>query len=269
MNDMDEHFSEVAERYNEIRQTDREPVTYIRELLSKYKRCDAVDVGCGPGRYAMLLLQLLPQLYLTCLDRNPKMIAETSRLLHTVDIDRFKAVVGDAADFPLDAGSVDAVFTFNAIHHFILPAFLREARRVLRKNGTIWIYSRLPSQNAASIWGRYFPDFCTVETRLYSLDSLEAAVRSIPGLAVDTIKLFQFERVSSLKNLIKNARAAHYSTFSLYRKDHLEECISAFQEHVLRDFSNPDQIRWIDGNVLLTLKLTATSPASASEFESV
>jgi hypothetical protein len=108
-----------------------------------------------------------------------------------------------------------------------------------------------------------------VETRLYSLDSIEAAVRSIPGLAVDTIKLFQFERVSSLKNLIKKARAAHYSTFSLYRKDHLEECISAFQENVLRDFSNPDQIRWIDGNVLLTVKLTATSPASASEFESV
>jgi ubiquinone/menaquinone biosynthesis C-methylase UbiE len=269
MNDMDEHFSQVAERYNVIRGTDREPVTHIRDLLSKYKHCDAVDVGCGPGRYALLLLQMIPQLYLTCLDRNPKMIAETSRLLHGTDADRFKAVIGDAADFPLDSSSVDAVFTFNAIHHFILPAFLREARRVLKKDGTIWIYSRLPSQNATSIWGKYFPDFNTVETRLYSLDSIEAAIRSIPGLALDTIKLFQFERVSSLNNLIEKARAAHYSTFSLYRKDHLEECISAFQEHVLRDFSNPDQIRWIDGNVLLTVKLAANSPVSPRPFESV
>jgi ubiquinone/menaquinone biosynthesis C-methylase UbiE len=199
----------------------------------------------------------MPQLHLTCVDRNSQMITETSRLLCDANIDRFKAVIGDAAEFPLESRSVDAVFTFNAIHHFILPAFLREARRVLKKDGTICIYTRLPSQNATSVWGKYFPDFNTVERRLYSLDGIEAAIRSIPGLALDTIKLFQFERVSSLENLIEKARAGHYSTFNLYRKDHLEECITAFRENVLRDFSDPGQIRWTDGNVFLTLKSVA------------
>ena len=254
MKNMDEHFSVVADKYNDIRTTDQEPIEHIRDLLSNYERCVAVDVGCGPGRYALLLLQMMPQLHLTCLDRSSNMIAETTRLLRGANIDRFKAATADASEFPLDPNSVDVVFTFNAVHHFNMPAFLREARRVLKKNGTIIIYTRLPVQNETSIWGKYFPDFNTVERRLYSLDSMETVIRSIPGLALDTIKLFRFERVSTLERLIEKVTAGHYSTFSLYKKERLEECISKFRENVMRNFSDQDQLRWIDGNVLLTVK---------------
>jgi ubiquinone/menaquinone biosynthesis C-methylase UbiE len=257
MNRMDEHFSKVAARYNDIRQTDREPVVYLRDLLSKYGSCNAVDVGCGPGRYALLLLQMMPQLHLTCVDLNREMIVETSRLLSSANVDRFKAVAGDASDLPLESKSADAIFTFNAVHHFILPAFLQEARRVLKENGMICIYTRLPSQNATSVWGKYFPDFNTMEGRLYSLDRIENVIGSIPGLALDSIKLFRFERVNSLENLVENVRARHYSTFNLYREDYLESCVSEFREKVLRDFSDPSRIRWTDGNVLLTAKVNS------------
>jgi len=254
MKDMDEHFSGVADKYNDIRTTDHEPIAHIRELLSKYERCVAVDIGCGPGRYALLLLQMIPQLNLTCIDRSSNMIAETERLVRGANIDRFKAATADAGELPLDSNSIDVVFTFNAVHHFIMPAFLREARRVLKKDGMIFIYTRLPSQNENSIWGRYFPDFNTMERRLYSLDGIEAAIRSIPGLALDTIKLFRFDRVSSLERLVEKARACHYSTFSLYKKERLEECISEFQENVMGNCSDADQIHWTDGNILLTVK---------------
>src|SRR5262245_64435881 len=125
MNEMDEHFSKVAARYNDIRQTDHEPVAYIRDLLSKCECGSAGDVGCGPGRYALLLLQMMPQLHPTCVDRNSEMIAETTRLLRAANVDRFKAAIGDASDFPLESKSVDAIFTFNAIHHFIFLFFFR------------------------------------------------------------------------------------------------------------------------------------------------
>jgi ubiquinone/menaquinone biosynthesis C-methylase UbiE len=254
MKDMDDHFSGVADKYNDIRTTDCEPISYLRDLLSNYERCVAVDVGCGPGRYALLLLQMIPQLNLTCIDRCSSMIAETERLLRNANIDRFKAVKADADALPLGSNSIDAVFTFNAIHHFIMPAFLREARRALKQDGMIFIYTRLPSQNENSIWGRYFPDFTMIERRLYSLDGFEAAMRGIPGLALDTIKWFRFNRVSSLESLVEKARACHYSTFSLYRKERLEECISEFRENVMRSYPDADQIHWIDGNVLLTVK---------------
>ena len=102
------------------------------------------------------------------------------------------------------------------------------------------IYTRLLCQNETSIWGKYFPDFNTVERRLYSLDTIEAAIRSIPGLALDTIKLFRFDRVSSLERLVEKARAGHYSTFSLYKKERLEECISEFRENIMRNFSDTE-----------------------------
>jgi ubiquinone/menaquinone biosynthesis C-methylase UbiE len=196
----------------------------------------------------------MPQLHLICLDRNSNMIAETTRLLRSANIDRFKATTADAGEFPLDSNSIDVVFTFNAIHHFNMPAFLREARRVLKKQGMIIIYTRLLCQNESSIWGKYFPDFNAIERRLYSLDSIEAAIHRIPGLALDTIKLFRFDRVSSLERLIEKARAGHYSTFSLYKKERFEESISEFRENILRNFSNPEQIRWADGNALLIVK---------------
>jgi ubiquinone/menaquinone biosynthesis C-methylase UbiE len=254
MNDMDEHFSGVANKYNHVRTTDRQPIEYIQALLSKYEKCFAVDVGCGPGRYSLPLLQIVPQLHLTCLDRSSKMIAETERVLRAAKIDRFEAITSDASAFPLGANSVDVVFTFNAIHHFIMPAFFRESKRVLRSGGFIGIYTRLLSQNETSIWGKYFPDFALVERRLYSLDSIEAAIRSIPGLTLDTIKFFRFERVSSLERLIEQARARHYSTFSLYNEERLEECISDFRENVMRAFPDANQVRWSDGNVFLTAK---------------
>ena len=254
MTSMEEHFSAIADKYNDIRTTDREPIEHIRDLFSNYEHCTAVDVGCGPGRYALLLLQMMPQLHLTCIDRSSDMVAETTRLLRGANIDRFKAILADATDLPLDANSIDVVLTFNAIHHFPVPAFLREAQKVLKKRGTLAIYTRLRSQNENSIWGKYFPDFNTVEQRLRSLDSIEALIRATPGLVLDTIKLFQFDRVSSMEGLIEKARAGHYSTFKLYEKERFEECVSEFRANLMRNFADINQIRWTDGNAFLILK---------------
>src|SRR5262245_41744057 len=131
MMNMEKHFAAIADKYNDIRTTDREPIEHIRDFFANYEHCAAIDVGCGPGRYALLLLQMMPQLHLICLDRNRDMVAATTRLLRGANIDRFRANVAEATNLPLDPNSIDVVFTFNAIHHFALPAFLREARRVL------------------------------------------------------------------------------------------------------------------------------------------
>ena len=254
MKSIDEHFSELAFQYNDMRTTDAGPIEYIKTLLSNYETCLGIDVGCGPGRYSRLLLKMVPQLHLICIDRNQNMLAETTRLLQPANIPRFKCVLADAGKFPLESNSIDVVFTFNAIHHFTIPAFLKEAQRVLKKDGTIAIYTRLLSQNETSIWGKYFPDFTKLERRLHSLDSIEAAVRNIPGLTLDTIKLFQFDRVSSLESLIERARAGHYSTFNLYEEKHLESSIANFRDRISSDFSDLEKIRWTDGNVLVIVK---------------
>jgi SAM-dependent methyltransferase len=254
---MDKHFSKVAEKYNDIRRTDHEPIAHIRNLFSKYERCEALDVGCGPGRYALLLLRMMPQLHLTCLDRNSDMIAETSRLCVVPISIASRPLLRTRPSFPrLELRRRGVHLQCHSPFH---RARLLAGDPTCPERGRYALYLYPPSISELDRHlGKYFPDFNTVERRLYSLDGIEAVIRSIPGLALDTIKLFQFDRVSSLEELIEKARAGHYSTFSLYKKEQLEECISEFRENIMRDFSDPGQIRWTDGNVLLIVKMVAT-----------
>ena len=68
MSRMHEHFSKLSASYNELRTTDVEPVLYVRERLQDQGEIRAADIGCGAGRYDLLLLQHLPGLHLTCMD---------------------------------------------------------------------------------------------------------------------------------------------------------------------------------------------------------
>ncbi len=53
------HFAKVAEVYTGVRTTDEEPILYIRDRLAGRGAVAAADVGCGTGRYDLLLLQPL------------------------------------------------------------------------------------------------------------------------------------------------------------------------------------------------------------------
>ena len=74
MSRMHEHFSELSVSYNELRTTDLEPVLYVRERLQGQGEIRAADIGCGAGRYDLLLLQHLPGLHLICTDVNGAMV---------------------------------------------------------------------------------------------------------------------------------------------------------------------------------------------------
>ena len=54
-----QHFSEVAYRYNQLRVTDLEPIGYIAEKLKKLEQIEAIDIGCGSGRYDALFYKFL------------------------------------------------------------------------------------------------------------------------------------------------------------------------------------------------------------------
>ena len=80
---------------------------------------------------------------------------------------RYDLAVRQADGLPLEDESLDALLTFNAVHHLPLQAFLKEACRVMRPGSHLLIYTRFRSQNARNIWGQYFPQFVDKEDRLY------------------------------------------------------------------------------------------------------
>ena len=248
------HFSRVASRYRQVRTTDIEPIAFIGETLSGLPEVTAADVGCGDGRYNLLLFRHLNNLHLTCIDINEYMLEEVLDYLTSHGITNFRTIKAHVDDIPLKDNSMDCILTFNAIHHFDFVKFIEKSDKVIKENGTIFIYTRLKSQNARSIWGQYFPLFSERETRLYELYEMEQWIQSVDSLRLEIAKPFKYKRNTTIEHLVEKVKARHYSTFSLYEEDELDEALKTFQENIRRQFQDTNQIEWFDENILLVLK---------------
>ena len=247
------HFARIAKVYRDVRTTDHEPVEFIRRALADRDAVQALEVGCGTGRYTHLLFQSLPKLEMTCNDVNREMLNQLETNLSRSGVSSFRTLLGRIETLDLERESLDAVFTFNAVHHFDFPAFLRIISRALREAGRIFIYTRTPGQNGESVWGKYFPKFIEKETRLFELSEMQEAIHESDALHLEATRMFSYPRCFSLDRLLAQVRNRHYSTFSLYSDQELEEAIELFRENLQRNFSDPKEIRWSDRNVMLQI----------------
>ncbi len=254
MKNINNHFSEVASSYRRTRTTDVEPIAFIGETLGKLPEVKAADIGCGAGRYDLLLFQYINNLHLTCIDINEHMLIQVSDYLKRNGINNFKTIKSDANDIPLENNSMDCIFTFNAIHHFDFVIFIQKCSRVIKDDGRIFIYTRLRSQNNRSVLGQYFPLFSEKENRLYEIDEMEQHINSVNSLKLETTKLFKYKRNSTMEQLVEKVKAKHYSTFSLYEEYELVESLKGFQKNLKVRFQDTSQIEWFDENILLVLE---------------
>lgn len=102
---------------------------------------EAADIGCGDGRYDLLLCKDLgDKLSLACVDNNGDMLEALDAHLKEHDVSNFKTVSSKAERLPFPSGTLDCVCTFNAVHHFNLLDFLRESVRILKNGGYLFIY---------------------------------------------------------------------------------------------------------------------------------
>ena len=182
------------------------------------------------------------------------MLQEASNYLKSSGFSNFQTIKANANEIPLDKNSLDCIFTFNAIHHFDFVKFLEKSSEVIIEGGKIYIYTRLRSQNSRNIWGQHFPSFSEIETRLHELDEIENWIQSNRNLKLETIKRFKYKRTSTLEKLVEKAKGKHYSTFSLYENNALNESLKIFQENIKMRFPDVRQIEWYDENILFTLR---------------
>jgi SAM-dependent methyltransferase len=239
-----------------LRTTDVEPVLYVRQKLRGRGDIRAADIGCGGGRYDLLLLQYLPGLYLTCTDVNDAMVKETARYLKSHGQSNFVVRRVDASDLRLPDEALDCVLTFNAIHHFDPVVFLEQAAKALRRTGYVFVYTRLESQNVRNIWGRFFPRFREKETRLYDLAHIERWADRLESVNLETIEFFRYMRAAPLERLLEQAAGKHYSTLSLYSTGEFGEALEIFKERIMEHFADLSQIKWTDENVMIVFRKT-------------
>ncbi len=249
------HFSGIAGDYRDLRKTDSEPIDLIANKLQKLPHIDAADIGCGAGRYDLLLFRYLGEkLSLTCLDANAEMLKSLNSYLKRHSIYNFESMCSMAEDLPFPDKALDCVCTFNAVHHFNLRNFLDESARIIKDEGYLFIYTRLREQNKRNIWGQYFPRFHRKENRLYTMDTMKQMIEATSNLELESIVSFTYNRMSDIDQLLTRARSHHYSTFSLYQPDELARAIDKFTSKISNSFENVQQIRWFDENVLFVVR---------------
>jgi len=255
MKNIQHHFSKIAHCYRDLRTTDLEPILFIKKKLQKYSNIVAADVGCGAGGYGLKLSQnLSKKLYLYCIDSNKEMIKQLSSYLNSHNIKTTQTIKASATKIPLPDNLLDCLFTFNAIHHFKILEFFNNASRVLKKDGYLFIYTRLRSQNKRNIWGKYFPLFNQKETRLYELNELKEILKKCPYLKIESIKFFKYKRVASLDWLLYQAENYHYSTFCLYEEGEFKSSLDKFKKNLKTQFKDLKDITWFDENILLVMR---------------
>jgi|SRR3990172_3730822 len=248
------HFGRVAQNYRQIRITDPEPVEVITTWVKKIG-LKLVDAGCGTGRYTELLIRKLKPKVCYCLDATAEMLEKAKECLtplaRQTELNFLESL---ARAMPIANSSLDLVTTFNAIHHFVVPQFLKEAARILKPGGFLCIYTRTPQQNRRTIWGRYFPFFCQKERRLLSESKLTRFILSAPQLKLRSITKFIFKRSTSLEQLKSSALHRNYSTFSLYSKSEFQACLDQFVRKLLARYPDPQNIDYTAENILYVVQ---------------
>jgi 2-polyprenyl-3-methyl-5-hydroxy-6-metoxy-1,4-benzoquinol methylase len=99
-----------------------------------------LDLGCGVGHSSIALAQAYPSVTVRGVDLDEASIAEARRNAASAGVaDRVTFAVGDAADLA-DAGPVDLITIFEALHDMADPvSVLSAARGVLADGGSVFI----------------------------------------------------------------------------------------------------------------------------------
>lgn len=128
-----DHFSETAPGYATYRP--RYPAALFEWLAEQAsERTEAWDAGTGNGQAAVDLAEHFA--HVTATD------ASADQIAHAIAHPRVTYRVGSAEESGLADTSFVLVTAAQALHWFSIPAFFAEARRVLRPNGllAVWTY---------------------------------------------------------------------------------------------------------------------------------
>jgi len=252
---IENHFAEIAPRYRKLRTTDMEPILFIERELSDADLMHGADIGCGAGRYSLRLARQLGKKchLLYCIDKSEHMLIQLKNFFVEHSINHFKILHSDAHKIPLETDSLDFIVSFNAVHHFDMPNFLKETARVLKSKSRLFVYTRLKSQNERNVWSMHFPNFTDKETRLYELDELERMIENTPNMNLKSIQFFEYKRSSTLARLEEQAKGYHYSTFRLFSKKEFNISMEIFKKNIMENY-DVNNVTWNDQNVLLVIE---------------
>lgn len=156
-----------------------------------------LELGCGRGAGARLILDAFQPSRLYALDLDIRMVQKAKAYLGPTEHDRITLMVGDALCLPFAPASLDAVFGFGVLHHVVdWRGAVREIARVLKTGSVFFLEELYPAlyQNVVTKRFLLHPEedrFCRDDlwqelrdTKMSVRDALEFKKLGILGVAV-------------------------------------------------------------------------------------
>ena len=121
-------------------------IKWIGRSVAPDPAAKILEVGCGRGAGACLILEKFRPAALHALDLDQRMIRQALAYLNPEQRRRISLYVGDVFRLPYRDGTLDGVFGFGVLHH--LPDWrggLREIARVLKPGGFYFLEEFYPA----------------------------------------------------------------------------------------------------------------------------
>ena len=121
-------------------------ISWFKKAMPLKPGCTLLEVGCGRGAGARLILKAFRPSALHCMDIDIQMIRKARMYLSPEELQVVRPHASDLIALPHKDGTVDAVFDFGALHH--VPDWrraLKEISRVLKPGGVFYMEELYPA----------------------------------------------------------------------------------------------------------------------------
>ena len=148
-------------------------IRLLRGMAALQKGAKVLEVGCGRGAGARLILESFRPSLLCALDLDVQMIKKAKAYLSPDESKGISLYVGDVLRLPFKDNTLDAVFGFGVLHH--VPDWrsaAAEIARVLKIGGVYFMMELYPSAYQNFITKRLFMH--PREDRFYNHDLRKA-----------------------------------------------------------------------------------------------
>lgn len=175
-------------------------IGWIKETMPLKDGARLLELGCGRGAGAKLIVEAFRPSRLYALDLDIRMVQKAKNYLDPEDQEKITLLVGEALHLPFEDDSLDAAFGFGVLHHVVnWRGALSEIARVLKIGGAYFIEEFYPA-----LYQNFITKHILIHPRVDRFHSHDLR-QGLEEVKMPIKKAFEFEKLGILAVAVKRA----------------------------------------------------------------